>query len=89
MSEKQEFISLALRPDSNIARLCRYFQISRKTAYKWLTRFRREGEGGRGHRFRLRLLRKGVLRGGPRGRRTPRFPSNSSPPEAAKLRLTP
>ena len=46
MSEKQEFISLALRPDANIARLCRYFQISRKTAYKWLTRFRREGEAG-------------------------------------------
>jgi transposase InsO family protein len=46
MSEKKEFISLAEREDANISRLCRYFQVSRKTAYKWLKRFRREGETG-------------------------------------------
>ena len=46
MSAKKEFIRLAMREDANISRLCRYFQISRKTAYKWLGRYRREGEAG-------------------------------------------
>ena len=34
MSEKKEFISLAVREEANICRLCRYFRVSRKTAYK-------------------------------------------------------
>lgn len=46
MSEKKEFISLAAREDANISRLCRYFQVSRKTAYKWLGRYRQQGEAG-------------------------------------------
>ena len=46
MSEKKEFIGLAVQEDANISRLCRYFQVSRKTAYKWLGRFWREGEAG-------------------------------------------
>jgi len=52
MSEKKEFVSLALREEANISRLCRYFQVSRKTGYKWLNRYRREGEGGLGDRSR-------------------------------------
>ena len=52
MSEKKEFISLAVRQDANISRLCRYFQISRKTAYKWLGRYHREGEAGLASRSR-------------------------------------
>jgi transposase InsO family protein len=52
MSEKKEFISLAVQEDANISRLCRYFQVSRKTAYKWLGRFCREGEAGLADRSR-------------------------------------
>jgi transposase InsO family protein len=46
MSQKKEFMHLAQREGANISRLCRYFQVSRKTAYKWLDRYRREGEAG-------------------------------------------
>ncbi len=52
MSQKKEFINLAVGEDANISRLCRYFQVSRKTAYKWLSRYRREGEAGLGDRSR-------------------------------------
>jgi len=52
MSEKKEFISLAVQEEANISRLCRYFQVSRKTAYKWLGRYRREGEAGLADRSR-------------------------------------
>ena len=38
MCLRQEFISLARQPDSNVALLCRRFGISRKTGYKWLAR---------------------------------------------------
>jgi transposase InsO family protein len=52
MSQKKEFINLGQREDVNISRLCRYFQVSRKTAYKWLGRYRQEGEVGLGDRSR-------------------------------------
>lgn len=38
MSLRSEFLQLALLPDANISRLARRFAISRKTAYKWITR---------------------------------------------------
>ncbi|MDN4149483.1 helix-turn-helix domain-containing protein, partial [Pseudomonas tohonis] len=38
MSLKEEFIALALQPDSNRRELCRRFGISPQTAYKWLKR---------------------------------------------------
>ena len=71
MSEKKEFISLAVQEEANISRLCRYFQVSRKTAYKWLGRYRREGEAGLADRSRrprrspgatARFLEEAVLR---------------------------
>jgi transposase InsO family protein len=40
MSLRHEFVTLAAQPDSNVGRLCRRFQISRKTAYKWIGRHR-------------------------------------------------
>jgi len=40
MSIRQEFVAFAGRPDANVAALCRRFQISRKTGYKWLNRCR-------------------------------------------------
>lgn len=46
MSTRLEFILLARRAGSNIAALCCAFGISRKTAYKWLERYRLDGEGG-------------------------------------------
>lgn len=46
MSLRLEFIRLAHQPDANVRELCRRFQISPKTAYKWLARFRVQGEQG-------------------------------------------
>jgi transposase InsO family protein len=46
MSLKREFVMLATRPGANISALCRRFQISRPTGYKWLRRYRREGLEG-------------------------------------------
>ena len=36
--QRQEFVTLARQPGANISELSRRFQISRKTAYKWLGR---------------------------------------------------
>jgi transposase InsO family protein len=38
VSLRSEFVSLAQQPGANVAQLARYFDISRKTAYKWLDR---------------------------------------------------
>jgi transposase InsO family protein len=46
MSTRLEFIRLARAPGANIQALCRSFEISRKTAYKWLERFEDEGAEG-------------------------------------------
>jgi transposase InsO family protein len=46
MSTRLEFVLLAQRPNANIAALCRGYGISRKTAYKWIERYRLEGEAG-------------------------------------------
>ena len=44
VSNRLEFVQLALQEDSNIRELCRRYEISPKTGYKWLTRFQ-ESEG--------------------------------------------
>lgn len=46
MSTRLEFVLLARQPGANIAALCRGFNVSRKTAYKWLERYDEEGERG-------------------------------------------
>lgn len=46
MSNRLEFVLLAPRPGTNISALCERFGISRKTAYKWIERFRSGGEDG-------------------------------------------
>jgi transposase InsO family protein len=38
MDQREEFVRLARQPDANVSELCRRFQISRKTGYKWLGR---------------------------------------------------
>lgn len=46
MSLRREFIGYVEAEGANIAALCRQFGISRKTAYKWLERYRAEGIEG-------------------------------------------
>lgn len=44
--EKHQFIEEAQAEDTNIAKLCRSYGISRKTGYKWLSRIKAEGAPG-------------------------------------------
>jgi transposase InsO family protein len=46
MSLRREFCRLASVEDANLSRLCERFSISRKTGYKWLTRYRQSGDEG-------------------------------------------
>ena len=48
-----EFCRLASVDGVSVAALCRRFEISRKTGYKWLARFRAEGETGLVDRSRV------------------------------------
>ena len=49
---RTEFVRLAQSEGANISRLCERFQISRKTGYKWLARFRSHGDSGLGDQSR-------------------------------------
>lgn len=44
MSLREEFVILARQPGANIRELCRRFQISAKTGYKWIRRCEKEGD---------------------------------------------
>lgn len=46
MSERIEFIQQAVQPGANFSQLCRHYEISRKTGYKWLRRYRMFGVAG-------------------------------------------
>src|SRR4051812_38142890 len=46
MDRRREFIAFATKEGANIRELCRRFEISPQTAYKWLERFRKEGPDG-------------------------------------------
>lgn len=52
MSLKEEFVALALQPDSNKRELCRRFGISPQTGYKWLKRYKAQGPQGLHERSR-------------------------------------
>ena len=52
MSLRKEFVTLAEVNIMSFTELCRRFDISRKTGYKWLKRYRQEGEAGLGDRSR-------------------------------------
>lgn len=45
-NQRKEFIDKLLESEETVADLCREFQISRKTAYKWIRRFKEEGIDG-------------------------------------------
>jgi len=49
---RAEFISLVNRGNVSVSELCRRFSISRKTGYKWLQRYEREGPLGLADRSR-------------------------------------
>jgi putative transposase len=44
--QRKEFINKYCENQESVAVLCREFNISRKTAYKWLNRYQQEGEYG-------------------------------------------
>ena len=46
MSQRMQFVREAASEGTRMAPLCRAFGISRKTGYKWLGRYEREGEAG-------------------------------------------
>ena len=50
MSARREFVSLAAAPGANVRELCRRFQISPTTAYKWIGRGGTEGYRDRSRR---------------------------------------
>jgi len=52
MSQRCEFVQLAMMDDANVARLCRGFGISRKTGYKWLKRYKEGGDAALADRSR-------------------------------------
>lgn len=52
MSFRQEILSFAAEPGANIREICRRFQVSAKTFYKWLKRSKAEGEAGLKNRSR-------------------------------------
>lgn len=43
---RREFVLLAQLEESNISQICQRFGISRKTAYKWLNRYKESGDEG-------------------------------------------
>lgn len=46
MSQRHEFVLLAGQEQANVRQLCRQFEISPTTAYKWLERFQAQGIQG-------------------------------------------
>jgi transposase InsO family protein len=52
MELKTEFAKMADKPNVNMSQLCRHYNISRKTGYKWLHRYQDEGIEGLAERSR-------------------------------------
>ena len=46
MDVRKEFVLAAMSPGANVAQLCRQYEISRNNGYKWIRRFRSDGEAG-------------------------------------------
>jgi transposase InsO family protein len=52
MSFRKEILHLGAQPGTNIRELCRRFQVSAKTFYKWLKRSKTDGDAGLKNRSR-------------------------------------
>lgn len=52
MSLRRDFVLLAIKSECSFSELCRRFGVSRKTGYKWLERYKGEGEAGLADRSR-------------------------------------
>lgn len=52
MDLRNEFVLAATSPGANISQLCREYGVSRTNGYKWLRRFRAEGQAGLDDRSR-------------------------------------
>lgn len=46
MDLRKQFVLAAMAPAANVAALCRQYGVSRNNGYKWIRRFRAEGESG-------------------------------------------
>lgn len=46
MSQRRDFVALASADNANMRELCRRFEISPTTGYKWLKRYQKSGEAG-------------------------------------------
>lgn len=46
VSQRKEFVQLASVEGANFSELCQRFEVSRKTGYRWLKRWREEGDAG-------------------------------------------
>lgn len=46
MEQRKEFVMMASKEGANVRELCRRYEISPTTAYKWLGRFQRDGAAG-------------------------------------------
>ena len=46
ISQREEFVVLASVEGANVSELCRRFGVSRKTGYKWLSRYATDGAAG-------------------------------------------
>ncbi len=57
VDERMQFVLAARTHEESIAALCRRFSVSRRTGYKWLTRFEEEGAPGLFNRSRAPLHR--------------------------------
>lgn len=68
MFQRQEFIEELLRDRLPVAALCRAFCVSRKTAYKWIARFRGGGMPAMADRSRARLTQDHAVADHTRGR---------------------
>jgi transposase-like protein len=55
MSQRLEFCVLAAKPESNMSDLCRRFNITRRTGYKWLGRYLEANVAGLADRSRQPL----------------------------------
>jgi putative transposase len=60
MDLRREFVLAASAPSANVMQLCRDFGISRNNGYKWLHRFKAQGEMGLEDQSRRPLNTKGV-----------------------------